>query len=213
MTDYEVYQTYLGIKLHFTSDYDYVKYNGKVNASLTSYKNRKDQFFFKKISRIFNKEQVEHFFVSNFIENEKMWIREALTPECMGVYKNWQKKIESLQYTFQNDCKNILNFVLPQIEDVTPFDALMKKEKSFNNIFIVKNGQHPTILKMALANKINIETFIILNSIFKFIPRFNNEINETVIWPEFFAKCKKYRPFLEYNVDKYIKALKKVLDI
>ena len=118
-----------------------------------------------------------------------------------------------LQYTFQNDCKNILNFVLPQIEDVTPFDALMKKEKSFNNIFIVKNGQHPTILKMALANKINIETFIILNSIFKFIPRFNNEINETVMWPEFFAKCKKYRPFLEYNVDKYTQALKKVLDI
>ena len=67
----------------------------------------------------------------------------------------------------------------------------LKKEKSFNNIFIVKNGQHPTILKMALANKINIETIIILNSIFKFIPRFNNEINETVIWPEFFAKCKK----------------------
>ena len=37
MTDYEVYQTYLGIKLHFTSDYDYVKYNGKVNASLQAH--------------------------------------------------------------------------------------------------------------------------------------------------------------------------------
>lgn len=213
MTDYEVYKAYIGIKLHFTTDYDYVKYNRKVNASLESYKKRKDQFFFKKLSRIFNQEQVEHFFVSNFIENEKMWVGDAFTPECMGVYKNWQKRIESLQYTFQNDCKNMLNFVLPQIEDDTPFDALMKKEKSFNNIFNVKAGQHPVVLKMVLAEKINIETFIILNSMFKFVNQFNKQIAETVIWPDFYKKCKKYRPFLEYNVDKYTQVLKKVLDI
>ena len=88
MTDFEVYRTYLAIKLHFTSDYDYVKYGGKLNASVQSYQKRKDQFFFKKLSRVYNKEQVEHFFVSNFIENEKMWVGDSFTPECMGVYKN-----------------------------------------------------------------------------------------------------------------------------
>ena len=95
MTDFEVYKIYLALKLHFTSDYDYVKYNGKVNATLTSYQKRRDQFFFKKISRIYNKEQVEHFFVSNFVENDKMWIGDALTPECTTTYKSWLKKIES----------------------------------------------------------------------------------------------------------------------
>lgn len=213
MTEYEVYKTYIGIKLHFTSTYDYVKYNGKVNASLGSFEKRKDRFFFKKLSRIFNKEQVEHFFVANFIHNEKMWIGEALTPECMGTYKNWQKKIESLQYTFQNDCKNILNFILPKVEDSDNFETYMIKERSFNNIFAVKHGQHPAILKMVLADKINIETFIILNSIFKFASTMNKQINETVIWPEFYTKCKNYRPFLEYSNDKYIKVLKKVLEI
>ena len=81
MTDFEVYKIYLALKLHFSSDYDYIKYNGKVNASLASYQKRKDQFFFKKLARIYNKEQIEHFFVSNFIENEKMWIGDAFTPE------------------------------------------------------------------------------------------------------------------------------------
>ena len=207
MTDFEVYKIYLALKLHFSSDYDYIKYNGKVNASLASYQKRKDQFFFKKLARIYNKEQIEHFFVSNFIENEKMWIGDAFTPECMGVYTNWQKKIESLHYTFQNDCKSIINFIMPN------FDSMMEKEKSFDNIFKVKNGQHPTILKMALANKINLETFVILNSMFKFANRFNKQITDTIIWPEFFIKCKKYRPFLNYDLDKYTRTLKKVLEI
>lgn len=200
MTDFDVYKIYLALKLHFTSEYDYVKYNGKVNATVTSYNKRKDHFFFKKLSRIYNKEQVEHFFVSNFIENEKMWIGDSFSPECMGTYKNWQKKIESLQYTFKNDCNVFINLI-------------GNDETKFDNLFAIQNGQHPTILKIALAKKINLETFIILNSIFKFAVRFNKEISDPIIWPEFFTKCKNYRPFLEYDVDKYIRTLKKVLDI
>ena len=142
MTDFEVYKIYLALKLHFTSDYDYVKYNGKVNATLTSYQKRRDQFFFKKISRIYNKEQVVHVFVSNFVENDKMWIGDALTPECTTTYKSWLKKIESLQYTFKTDCNVLFNFV--------GSDNL---SESFDNIFIVKNGQHPPILKLLLAKK------------------------------------------------------------
>ena len=88
MTDFDVYKIYLALKLHFTSEYDYIKYNGKVNATLTSYNKRKDHFFFKKLSRIYNKEQVEHFFVSNYIENEKMWIGDSFSPECMSTYKH-----------------------------------------------------------------------------------------------------------------------------
>ncbi len=200
MTDFEVYKIYLALKLHFTSDYDYVKYNGKVNATLTSYQKRRDQFFFKKISRIYNKEQVEHFFVSNFVENDKMWIGDALTPECTTTYKSWLKKIESLQYTFKTDCNVLFNFV--------GSDNL---SESFDNIFIVKNGQHPPILKLLLAKKINLETFIILNSILKFAIKFNSQLSETVIWPDLFTKCKNYRPFLEYDVHKYNKVMSTML--
>ena len=40
---FDVYKTYLAIKLHFQSDsYDYYKYGGKVNAKLDTFTKRKD---------------------------------------------------------------------------------------------------------------------------------------------------------------------------
>ena len=75
----------------------------------------------------------------------------------------------------------------------------------------MKNGQHPPILKLLLAKKINLETFIILNSILKFAIKFNSQLSETVIWPDLFTKCKNYRPFLEYDVHKYNKVMSTML--
>ena len=45
---FEVYICYLAMKRHFTSSYDYFKYNGKVNARVDAFENRKDKFFFFK---------------------------------------------------------------------------------------------------------------------------------------------------------------------
>ena len=206
MTDFEIYKIYLAIKLHFNSSYDYFKYNGQVNATITSYNKRKDHYTFKKLARLYNEQQIKHFFVSNIIVNDNMWIGDALTPECLTIYKNWQKKIESLQYTFINDCKTIINFFAPD-EDLTKVS-----EQLIENLFKVKDHQHPVILKMVLAEKINFETFIIMNSIFKFVDQFNKQISDTIIWPEFYIKCKKYRPFLEYDVNKFKNVFKKIID-
>ena len=35
MESWEAYQMYLGLKLHFTSDYDYKRYGGKTSAKQT----------------------------------------------------------------------------------------------------------------------------------------------------------------------------------
>ena len=51
MNEFECYSTYTALKLHFTSDYDYFKYNGKCNVTLSSFNKRKEKFFFKKLSR------------------------------------------------------------------------------------------------------------------------------------------------------------------
>ena len=38
MTDFEAYRQFLALKLHFTSEhYDYFKYNGKHNATVSSF--------------------------------------------------------------------------------------------------------------------------------------------------------------------------------
>jgi hypothetical protein len=199
VTDFEAYRTYIALRLHFTSEYDYIKYNGKCNATMTSFRKRRDMFFFKKLGRLYNKQQLEHFFIANFLVDEKVWVREMLTPECEEVYKQWQKKSESLMYFFKNDCNTIATFIDSDIK--------------FDKMFSAKDGQHPPILKMALASKISIESFIILNSILRFVPKWDKQILDTVVWPAFSAKCKKYRPFTDFNVTKAKVILKKCLDI
>ena len=65
VTPFEVYQTYLSFKNHFTKEkYDYFKYSGKTNASLNSFNKRRDKYFFEKMSRQKNDDEIKAYFLS-----------------------------------------------------------------------------------------------------------------------------------------------------
>ena len=51
MTPFESYKTFLAVKSHFTTSYDYIKYNGKVNATQSSFEVRKDKYQYYKLSK------------------------------------------------------------------------------------------------------------------------------------------------------------------
>ena len=65
---FDVFKIYLAIKNHFTTDYDYIKYGGKVTAKLDSFTKRPDRYFFHKLSKRFNKDDVLDYFVANFLK-------------------------------------------------------------------------------------------------------------------------------------------------
>ena len=106
MTPFDVYKTYLGLKNHFTKDkYDYHRYNGKTRASLQSFYKRKDRYWFEKMSRQKNDQEVVNFFVSNFVEStdaSAMWIGQLIR-EGESTYNSWKKRNESLSYIFKNE--------------------------------------------------------------------------------------------------------------
>ena len=77
------------------------------------------------------------------------------------------------------------------------------KDIKFNDLFLSVGGQHPTIIKMFLAKKINFETLIILDDILRFTKKLNKDITEKVLWPKMFDRMKRYKPFLSYNITKY----------
>ena len=61
MTDaggFEAFAMYHGLKLHFSGNYDYVKYNGKTNVTKDQFTIRKDKFSFYKLSRKYNREEL-----------------------------------------------------------------------------------------------------------------------------------------------------------
>jgi hypothetical protein len=196
ISGYEAFGLYQALKLHFTTDsYDYFKYNGKTSISVTSFENRKDKYHFYKLSRKYtNKEDLINFIVANLIEDEKSWVGVLLQEEADIIYRKRQKVIQSLSYTFENDC--ILIFE----------DCILNP-----NEVLKTDGDYPVLLTKALRKELQIETLCILNQILGFIPMWTNKINDTIRWPEYRRKCIKYASFLPQDIVKYKLILKKVI--
>ena len=183
---FDVFKIYLAIKNHFTTDYDYIKYGGKVTAKLDSFTKRPDRYFFHKLSKRFNKDDVLDYFVANFSVDGHKWIGNLLDNEGTQNYTKYRKYKESFDYHFRNDCNNINN-------------DLCNRGISFDDGFLVHNGQHPRILRLLIQRKIHIQTAVIFNSVLSFSKVWDKEIMEKVVWPKISHKIKKLKPFVIYN--------------
>lgn len=191
MTPFDVYKTYLGLKNHFTKDkYDYHKYCGRTRASLQSFYKRKDRYWFEKMSRQKNDQEVVNFFVSNFVHStdaNSMWIGELIR-EGESVYNSWKKRNESLTYVFKEETCDLFS------------------EYGLEEVFDCSSG-HPPLLKKFLIGKISMETLVIYNRIFLFGNNFDKKLDDPV-WQAVSKNIKKYDPFLNIDIFKYRKIVK-----
>ena len=183
---FDVFKTYLAVKNHFTTDYDYNKYGGRVTAKLESFTKRPDRYFFHKLSKRYNERDILDFFVSNFAVDGNKWIGNVLNNEGAENYTRFKKYKESFDYHFRNDCVAIRN----------DFD---NKSILFNDGFGVHSGQHPRVLRLHIQRKIHIQTTIILDSILSFSKVWNKEIDEKIVWPKISLTLAKLKPFVLYN--------------
>jgi len=195
MTGYEAFSLYESLKLHFNKDsYDFFKYNGKTNITVTSFENRKDKYHFYKLSRKYSdKEELTNFIISNLIVSERLWVGDLLSEDADIRYRERKKVLQSLSYVFENDCKSLF-------ESVSDPNEVIKTE-----------GDYPVLLTKALRKEVSIETIIILDKILGFLPMWNKKLTDTVRWPEYHRKLIKYAAFLPNDVVKYKMLLKKVL--
>ena len=191
MTPFECYKTYVAMKQHFTKDkYDYFKYGGKSRASATSFKGRKDRYFFERMSRKKSDEQIVQYFISNFVSTEdpsKVWIGEIIQNGEPN-FQDWQKRNQSLAYVFGDEIERVF------------------KGSSFDSYFD-SSGQHPKILKEYLKGNVSIETLVILDKVLGYVEKFDKKILDP-IWGSVSMKIKKYGPFLNIDVPRYKKILK-----
>jgi len=184
---FEVFKTYLAVKLHFTTDsYDYHKYEGKVNCKLDTFTKRNDRYFFHKLSTRYNQNDILGFFVSNFLFDSNKWVKSLTGQDGNDVFTDWKKRKESFEYYFRNDCVSILN----------DFNA---RNLSFDNGFHVYSGQHPRFLQLVLSKKISYETAVVFNNTIQFSSQWDRKINEKVVWPVHSKRLAKYEQFVKYN--------------
>ena len=183
MDAFEAYKVYVALKNHFTSTtYDFFKYEGRTKAGHRSFEKRPDKYFFHKLAK---RKDVVDYLVANFVydDNTSAWIGNLLNNEQSDKYYNkLVKNRESLSYVFGGD--------------------LDKLDSDFDSNFQVTEGQHPKLLKLYLRQEINIETMIILDDLVGYMKKWNKRIDEGILWPSVYLKCKKFRPFFRYDRDK-----------
>lgn len=176
---YAVYIKYLALKKHFTSDaYDYHKYNGKVRASFDSFCSRNDAFYFAKLAK---HEDYENVLISNMVKNPNAWIRDIVEDDF--IYVEWKKKIDALGYTFKSDLKNL--------------------DDDWKSNFVSNDGQHPLIISLRLQQKIQLETFTILTHIANIFEYWEQNLLDKYVASDIIRQSRKYYPFLEFDKKRF----------
>ena len=190
MNEFEAYQNYLALKLHFSSDYDYFKYNGKTNATLESFEKRRDKFHFSKLARKLDDSLLIEYFVANIISGN-VWVGQM----DEKVLKEWTAKNESIEYIFKNECEKLLT-----------------NASNFDIIFNCEKGNHPKLVKAYLGKKISLETLVIFEKLVSYCKTFDKEIREQIIWPKVSRLIEKYEPFVDVNIWRCKKELIEIVE-
>ena len=183
---FDVFKTYLAVKNHFTTDYDYVKYEGRVTAKLESFTKRPDRYFFHKLSKRYNERDILDYFVANFAVDGNKWVGNLLSNEGTENYTRYRKYKDAFDYHLRNDCVYIR-------------DDFSKRNISFDDGFSDSNCQHPRLLRLHIQRKIHIQTTVVLDSILSFSKVWSKEIEEKVVWPKIAHTLAKVKPFVLYN--------------
>lgn len=195
MSPFECYTQYLGLKNHFCNrNYDYFKYHKKTRASESSFKKRKDRYFFERTSRKFSDKEVVDFLVSNFVaadNPQNLWIGEIIN-SGERTYTDWMRRQQSFSYLLKEQSEELLS------------------KNKLEEVFNCSKG-HPPILKSFLSGKLCIEVLVIYNQIFQFSKKFDEKLKDPV-WETVSHKITKYTPFLNTNVFQAKKIIREIIN-
>jgi T4 gene Gp59 loader of gp41 DNA helicase/T4 gene Gp59 loader of gp41 DNA helicase C-term len=197
MNGYDVYGVYQAIRLHFTDkNYNFFTYGGKTRVSVDTFNKRKDKYNFHKLARQYSETEIVPFLVSNFVHNDSQWSRDLIQEGAREIYVEWQRVTQAMSNVFADDVKKMMGD---------------KEPNQFNELFRVPEGEYPELFTLLMQKDITHETVVILNNIFGFIPKWDKQISDTVIYPKMSLKIRKYGAFLTVDVAKYKQGLKTLL--
>lgn len=186
---YEAYKTYVAIKSHFSSSYDYFKYGGKVRCTQESFLKRKDKFFFRKLAKKYSNQELVNYIVANFVHNDgKTWVGGFSDKP----YMKQQKIMQSLTYNFERELEGILK----QFEDP-------------NEPFKHKQYTHPEIVKAYIRGDVSLESLCILDDMLNFTQLW---VRDDAMINTVCGLIKNYKPFVQYDKQKMKNIIMSILN-
>lgn len=158
MNGYQAYQIYQSLKLHFTTDYDAVKYNYKTAVKRDTFERRRDRYFFEKLSRKFSKEKLIHYFTANLIQNPNVWVGDMED----AIYNDYIARYDKLTYMITQD----MNLMA---EKGYTFDQLCSTSDN--------NSTNP-LLESLRMNEIHLESVVLVDILVNFLNRLKSDLTD-----------------------------------
>lgn len=183
MNQFEAYELWLSLKAHFTSNYNYFTYKGRVSATVDAYEKRKDKLYFKRLSK---HPDPGGLVVANFALNKDIWVGDLFTENGSEAYLKWKKYRHSTEYQFKSELEYIL-----------------RNEDKLEDMIRVTDGKLPELARLYFAKKVSKETLVILNKVINFYPHWNKNLKDEPMWDHLETIFLKFSPFLEVETDKY----------
>lgn len=183
-----VYQLYIMTKRHFSGTYDCIKYNWKIRVSDSAFANRRDKYFFDRLSKKYNLGELYRIFICNLIANPDAWVGEISGADALQFYRDQMGKIDRASYLYKEDLENLIYFC-------------KNKDIKFSQLFECSKGQ-PIIFKLLQQEAINTETFILLDTVLKFTNTMDSSLADDIVWIEYRKRVNGYKNLLNINAEK-----------
>lgn len=183
----QAYEMYLAIKAHFSSDYDFFKYKGRIKSSVLTYEKFATKNYYSVICKLANKyesKELLSYFISNMLVNNGQYIFEV-DSEGKRIYTDYLRRKDSRQYIFKQDISRVCN----ELEK-------LHKDCFWRSIDIV-DAQHPLLFRMFVGSYLSPETMCILYQINDYISYWDKSIDDTLIYPQVSFQIKKLSPFIK----------------
>lgn len=206
---YQAYSAYMGVKLHFTSNYDYAKYQGSVKTNAAKFESSNKQYhMWYRLGKDWSDAGEFASFVAVTMFNAptpgKIWVGDLVKEEAKAKYLEWQAWNEAFTYRLGNGLSDLHAILATEgitlAEAVTPF-----------------GGELPFLFNLYTKKRIPYQVLVALNGFSggKLFAGWNTRLEEDAVWNMKGVKLAKFATFfpaLYRDKEKITAIMKKVID-
>lgn len=187
----DYYAHFMGLKLHFTKNYDYIKYGGRYFSELHARKYYTILSYF--VGKGENLEGYQNRLVAVLRKNPNAWLTDIYSPSADVAVSEYMNEISNWSYNLKCDVE-------------LACDIAMKEDKSFKEIFISDNDFRLAIFPSLMEDgKIKMHSFCAVDQIIPFIDDVSGMLFDC-------ATIRKYRDLHEFDKRKIAVIVKPFLD-
>ena len=182
-----VYSMYTALKLHFTTDYDYVKYNGKIRKiSPETFDKKRSKYLFYKLSNKYPAEELESFLISNLNKNPGMFVTDVFNDNAISNYREYKKFCSAPVEYFIDDIEKLFLPTKTPLENFECFDKYTC----------------PRVLSEMVGERFSKYSFAVLLDVLPVDYVAYLDKQDIHIWKEVRKNVLDIRPFLKYDTNK-----------